>query len=190
MPVLTAEYAAGQMNLDLEKAGPAFESLVEAVNDYIESETGRKFDKAEHTEWHDMKGACGDLWVRNPPINSITSLTDDANTDEITNRSNRAITVTSCVEAHADWLRLVNTESVFAAGQSTAKIVYVGGYAQDDMPRTLQMAAAWIAAAWWEGQERLTRQSQNIDGQAIVWRPGVIPEEAQKVLNRYKLPLI
>ncbi len=195
MPVLTPEYAANAIGIDLAVAGSAFPALVEAVNAVVERDTRRTFDLSIYTEHHDVPQATGELWVKHPPIISLTSLTDDANTTVITGRGNRSISVTEDVELYPDggpytWLRLVHNESAFTVGNKTVKVVFEGGYQQESMPADVQQAAVWIAAAWWEGPERMSRQSQNVDGQQIVWRPGAIPEEAKELLNAYRVVVI
>ena len=194
MAIVTAEKAANSawLNIAVDTAGPAFADLVDYVNEYIRQKCGRQFDKERLTEYHDIvRQEIGDLWVRNPPIITVHSLTDDANTDTITNRSNRSISLTADIQLSEDksFLRLVNNEGYFSTGTAAAKIAYTGGYAEKDMPKDLVAAACMIVAAWWEGAEPLVRTAQNIDGQAISWRTDEIPPQAKAILQRYKRPV-
>lgn len=190
MPVVTPERAAQYLNVDLETAGPAFRMLCEAANRAVEDHCRRRFDLQTHTEYHDIVGAVGTLFVRNPPIVTLTSVTDDANTSIITTRSNRSISITADVELYPDTdpdrIRLVNNEATFATGPKAAKVVYTGGYHEQDMPADLVLAGCWIVAAWWEGPEALSRAAQNVGGESITWRAGALPPQAEALLNRYR----
>ena len=197
----SVEQAAAYLNLDVEEAGEAFRMVVESVNDRIQDFCRRQFNLEKHTEWHDItRMGVGELFVRNPPIVVLHSLTDDANTDIITSgRSNRSITTTANVEIlpleSPTYIRLVNNESVFAAGSQTVKIVYKGGYKQQNMPRELVLAACEFVAVKWEGPERVARARQNIDGEDITWQAGDreapdIPVEIANVLRRYQRAII
>ena len=195
MPVLTAEDAANYLGIDQTTAG--FALVVRAVNQRIADFCRRTFEAARYTEYHDMRGDNnGTLEVWEPPINTLVSLTDDANTTIITGRSNRSISITADVELYPDrgpysYLKLVNTESAFTPGDKTVKVVYDGGYEGADMPGDLVLAACEFVAAKWEGPERIARSQQNIDGAAISWADGDaeapdIPKSVAQVLRRYR----
>ena len=200
MSVINIEQAAAYLNLDVDEAGEAFRMTVEAVNDRIEDFCRRQFNLEKHTEYHDIPSAgIGELFVKNPPIVALHSLVDDANTDIISGRSNRSITTTANVELLPAEdpvnIRLVDDEDTITAGDLTVKIVYTGGYEQQDMPRELVLAACEFVAAKWEGPERIARARQNVDGEDITWRQGDpeapdIPVEVARELRRYRRPLI
>jgi len=187
MAILTAEQAAQQLNVSEDSA--AFRALVDAVNAYVRRYCHREFDYALYTEWHDVdaSNAC-ELWVSEPPIASVSALYDDADTSTNTTRSNRAIAVATDIEVYSTEgrIRLSNNESAFTKGVRTAKVVYYGGYREQDMPGDLIYAAGWIVQAWWEGSDALTRQNQSIDGAWITWRDGEIPPQAKMILDGYK----
>lgn len=196
MPVATPEYVADYLNIDGNEARPLLTRLCEAVNVQIADYCGRVFEKHRHTEYHDIPYAgTGEVFVRNPPLSVLYSVTDDANTPVITSgRGNRSITTAANVEllpAQAPlFIRLVNNESAFTVGSQTVKIVYAGGYEEDAIPADLQLAGAMMVAVLWEGAEPLARASQNIDGEQIVWRGEALPLPAQIILDKYRRVLI
>ncbi len=191
MPVVDLEQAARYLGIDSEAAGEGFRLVVEAANQRIEQFCGRKFDKQLHTEWHDiLHGGTDTLWVLNPPIISVTSLTDDADTEVYTGRGNRAISLTADVEVYDDYLRLTNTESAFSKGQKSVKVVYMGGYEAQDLPADLKLAGWLLVAAYWEGPEPIMRSAQNLDGAQISWRDPDpqnpdLPTQVANTLRRY-----
>ena len=196
MPIITAEEAAQYLNIQADTAG--FKEQVASACKRAEVFCRRVFDLQESiTEYHDIYAGQCVIWVKHPPIVTLTSVTDDANTTIITSRSNRAITVTSNVELYPDggphlYLKLVNNESVFVPGSKTAKVVYTGGYAGEDMPGDLKQAVKMLVAYWWEGPEAFTRKQQAVDGQAITWaepdsEAPDMPKPVANILRGYRL---
>ncbi len=191
MPVVTTAQAAQYLNLTLaEDQQPAFAMVVSAACAAVERYCRRHFDAQQWTEYHDIRGAVSSVWVDNPPIVTLTSLTDDANTSTVTNRSARAIDITANVELYPaeepDRVRLTNAEGCFTAGLKAAKIVYTGGYSQNDMPAELVFAGCQLVAAWWEGPEALTRSAQNLGGDNIQWRSGNLPPQVVEALAPFR----
>ena len=195
MPVVTTAQAAQYLNLSLaEDQQPAFAAVVSAACAAVERYCRRHFDAKQYTEYHDIRGVVSSLWVDNPPIITLTSLTDDANTDTVTNRSNRAIDITANIEKYPaedpDRVRLTNSEGVFASGLKAAKIVYTGGYPQNEMPAELVFAACQLVAAWWEGPEALTRRQQILGGDVIMWRDSNLPPQVVEALAPFRRVVI
>ncbi len=187
MPVITIADAADYLRIDPAERGLRFE--VDGVNAYIRDYCRRQFDKERLTEYHDVsRGDVSEIWVLNPPIITLHSVTDDANTTEFTTRSNRSIDVDLDVnvpEPDRNRIRLVNHESVFVQGVQTTKIVYTGGYEQQAMPRDLVLAALNIVRARWQNPGAAGRDSENTDGQGIVYSDEQVPTDARKTLDRY-----
>ncbi len=179
------EDVAVYLDLDLQAAAPKLTLLCRAVQRRIEDYCERYFLKATYSEYHDVppSGAYS-VWVKNPPIVTLTSLTDDAQDGA------RAITVATDVAQYNGpnygEARLWNNESGFVSGVKAVLIVYTGGYAEDDMPEDLALAAWQMVAVQWEGAEPLARASQAIDGESITWRAEGIPPQAKPILDKYK----
>ncbi len=184
MPITTSEYVADYLNIDVEDSKPLLTRLCAAVATRIEGYCDREFDRERHTEYHDMSISTGIVWVNNPPIDTLWSLTDNAQ------HGARVINSTSDVQIYnshnGGMIRLWNTEGVFVTGIQSVKIIYTGGYARNEMPADLELAAAQMVAVLWEGAEPLARESQNIDGEQIKWRADSIPPQAKPILNKYR----
>lgn len=112
-------------------------SVFAAAQDYC----SRKFSSDTFTEYHDVPGPLGGaaLLVENPPITTLTSLTDDNNYGQ------RAITVATNVISASEYfdrgeVRLYKSEGYFATGRVAAKVVYVGGWTASTMPTDLKEA--------------------------------------------------
>jgi len=200
MPVVTPAPVAALLKINAEGDDAALLTLLcQAANAAIEGYCGspehpRQFDLRRHTEYHDITPGQHTLWLNHPPLATLVSLTDDANTEVVTNRSNRAIDVDTDVEAYPQdapyRLRLTNHEGCFTAGLKAAKVVYDGGYRQQDLPADLVLAGCWLVAAWWEGPEALTRRQQILGGDVLMWRDGAFPPQVLEVLKRYKRMVI
>jgi len=184
MPITTPEYVADYLDVNIVDAKPLLTRLCAAVHVRIEDYCDRIFDMARYTEYHDMPVSTGVVWVNNPPINTLWSLTDDA--QDGARVINSASDVQIYSSASAGMLKLWDSESVFVTGIQAVKVVYTGGYARNDMPADLELAAAMMVAVLWEGAEPLARESQNIDGEQIKWRADSIPPQAQDTLDKYK----
>ena len=179
------EDVAVYLDLDLDSALPKLTLLCRAVQRRVEDHCERKFLRGNYTEYHDIASSgVYSVWVKNPPIVTLTSLTDDAQVGA------RAITVADDVQTYNGpnygEARLWNTEGTFVAGVQAVKIVYTGGYAADDIPEDLALAAWQMVAVLWEGAEPLARASQAIDGENISWRDDSIPPQAKPIIDKYK----
>jgi len=195
MPVVTSAQAAQYLNLSLaEDQQAAFDVVVSAACAAVERYCRRHFDAKSYTEYHDVRGNVTSVWVDNPPIITLTSLIDDANTSTVTNRSNRAISIASNIELYPveepNRVRLTNTEGAFTPGLKSTQIIYTGGYSQNEMPPELVFAACQLVAAWWEGPEALTRSAQNLGGDNIQWRSGNLPPQVVEALAPFRRVVI
>ncbi len=194
--IVTLDQVAAELDIDTDRAGAGLSGIVTRAQALVRQYCGRQFGLQKGiVEYHDVYlPSVGEIWVRNPPIVTLTSLYDDATTAQITNRSNRAITVASDVELFPEeaqpeknlYLKLVNNEGYFSAsGAKAVKVTYTGGYETQEMPAPVVQAVLWLVQAWYEGAERLTRRAQTVDGAYVLWKPGAVPDEVKELLGPY-----
>jgi len=109
--------------------------LIAAAQGHIERVAGRPLEAASFTETFD--GMSGTLWLKNTPVNSITSVTVDGTA------------LTSADWTYTDWGRLARTTNSRERSWSTSKqqsivVVYNGAYTT--IPYDLQDICANMAA--------------------------------------------
>jgi len=183
--IATVEYAAMYLGIDSDSGEnePLLTMLCDAINQRIEDYCDRIFAKERHTEYHTVDRSTNHIYVKNPPIITLHTLTDDAMVGQ------RAITIADNVHTNNGdnfgEIRLWNTEGTFTQGERSVLAVYTGGYADDDLPADLRLAAVQMVAFLWEGPEMLARKQQAIDGQNIQWRDDSIPPQCKSTLDKY-----
>ena len=175
---------AGEIGTDSMDA--RLDRLIDTVQSAIERYCRRKLDSDTYTEHFDTQQGQAEVWVDNPPITSVTSVTDDNKFGE------RAIDVDDDVMDESEYLnrgevRLWNSESAFTAGEGAVKVVYVGGYNEGTIPDELK--GAWIDEVLFRlNHPGVGVSQQSADGAALTKnvRDGFAAEVAD-VLDNYKL---
>lgn len=129
--------------------------LIPGAQKNVENWTGRTFDAATFTEYHDGNGS-EMLFLHNPPVNSITSIAyvDSAGTATSTFDSTdyafdndtgevRLFDAVRGVVTTDDFGLVTDSPGVyprFVEGWRNVKVVYVGGYAAIDAYATMDLA--------------------------------------------------
>ena len=160
--------------------------LIGEVQAEAESFCQRKFDRATYTEHFDTAGSQGFVLVANPPIISITSVTDDAQV------SARAIDVSANVRDEQEYydrgeVRLWNAESVFTNGDAAVNVVYVGGYDRQNLPKDLKGALVNEVLFRLNNPNRWGVKSESADGVNVAYdMDGNFAAQTAAVLKRYR----
>lgn len=165
------------------------QTLIDAVWADAERYCLRDFDYGTHTEHFTLDKAVGYVFVKAPPIESITSVTDDIQ------YSARAITVADNVVNEQEYfdrgeVRLYKSEGLFTADptEPTVTVVYVGGYTQASLPANLREALCQEVLFRLRGRV-VGVESQSADGASVKYstRDGFAIETADFLDATYKL---
>lgn len=160
--------------------------LIEAVQERAEEYCGRVFDYGTYTEHFDTVAEQGQVRVKAYPIETITSVTDDALV------SARAVSVSADVmsaEEYLHWgvVQLWNTEEFFSEGRGAVTVVYTGGYTPESAPASLKLALAQWVLFEFNHAERVGVSQQSADGASISYaQSGDMPLEVQAKLSHFK----
>ncbi len=188
MPIIFREDVKTAGEITTTARDSRIDDLIDEVQGEAEGQAwcNRKFDRATYTEYIDTAEDQAFVYVKNPPIISITSVTDDAQV------SARAITVASNVRDEADYLRrgevhLWNAESVFTNGDAAVLVVYVGGYDRANLPRDLKGALINEVLFRLNNPNRWGIKSESADGVNVAYDiDGNFAAQTAAVLGRYK----
>lgn len=162
--------------------------LIDAAKDAIEAMTARSLSTATtYTEYHDAGRAY--IYVRVPPIVSITNLYDDAQTSARSIGSDDWIDDTddSGQNYRAGKVELWNDESSFGGDRLDAKVVYVGGWTTSTIPQDLLQAWVELVSFWYNNTERTGIRSASQGGQSVQYDENHIPGPLQSVFRRYSI---
>jgi hypothetical protein len=166
MSIISAEEFCDVAQLDQQNVSSLMvDMVVGAAQERIEDYCGREFEQATHTEYHDVADRSTTfVYVRNPPIDGVTSLQYDAQSDDPeTVDAGDYVT-----DATAGKVTLYDDESYFPhddpQGEQAIKIVYTGGYTAADMPDAVKLAVAQLALHYWDNPDRIGKTSESVDG--------------------------
>lgn len=160
--------------------------LIDVAKATIEGICNRTLDiAATYTEYH--RGGKTHVYVKRPPIVSITSVTDDAQYGA------RSIAATNYIDGTDDngdnyaigKVELWNTESAFTPGKSQVKVVYVGGWTTTTLPADIKDVWIRLVQLWFDNPER-DAVARNADG--TVWAEGDVPPNMLNRLLRRTVP--
>jgi hypothetical protein len=176
-------------------AGDANESglqgLIDSAQAAMEVVLHRSLSTATgYTEYH--RGGDTHIYVKRPPIVSVTSLTDDAQYGK------RAITSDNWIDSTDDngdnyavgKVELWNTEGYFAGGRAQVKVVYQGGWDASTLPADLRQAWIELVALKYDAPERAGVDSimeYGSAGGSVSYAKGDIPPRIMEALNRYAI---
>lgn len=181
--LLTVEEVAAYLDMPNTDDRTELSRLIDAAQKSIERLTNRSLaTAATYTEYHD--GGSGRVYVKRPPIVSITSVTDDAQ------YGSRSILATNWIDGtddnganyEAGIVELWNLESQFAPGRSQVKVVYVGGWTTTTIPDDLRDAWIRLVALWYDTPER-DGVVRSADG--TQWAEGQVPPNLLQVIKAY-----
>jgi hypothetical protein len=147
MPLATVAQCKAFRNIDgsNQEHDAELQRLITAVQDFLEGECGRVFDRATVTEYYHGDDWRDRLLVARPPIVSITALWDDPARIYVTPISASKYAIE---DAEAGLIRLLDGLT-FSQGLRNIKITYVGGFAE--MPKDLEQAAIELV---WAAREK------------------------------------
>jgi len=187
MSVVSADNFREFWDIDAANAGGSLlQRVIDAAQERCEAWCGgRKFELADYTEYHDIPtNTQAFVYVKHPPLNSVTSLTDDAQD------SGGGSTVSSTdynTDADKGRIYLQASESYFTRGPLALKVVYSGGWAENDVPSAVWFGCMMEAGNLWiNAPDRLGKSAEAADGQSVTWAEGDICPEAANLLRPYK----
>jgi hypothetical protein len=165
------------------------QNLIDSAQAAMEVVLHRSLSTATgYTEYH--RGGGTHIYVKRPPIVSVTSLTDDAQNGQ------RAITSGNWIDATDDngdnyavgKVELWNTEGYFSAGRAQVKVVYQGGWDASTLPADLRQAWIEFVALKYDAPDRVGIESISESGAgSVTYAKGDIPPRIMEALNRYAL---
>lgn len=137
--LITADDVMDYGNLANEALRVRIELLVASVFATAEQYCDRKFSSDTFTEYFDASGSPAAVWVANPPMTALASVTDDAQW------SARSINTSANVLWLDDYkqrgeVKLHKAESAFTGGEAGVKVVYTGGWTAATFPADLKAA--------------------------------------------------
>lgn len=145
---------------------------------------GREFELADHDEYHDvLDNSTPFIYVRNPPLNSVSALTHDSQADS----PDTIASTDYFTDAEMGRLELKDDETYFVTGDGSVRIQYSGGYAESDMPDDLWLACLAEAIHLWGIWGQIGADSESVDGVSAEWDKGAVCKEAANLLRRYVL---
>ena len=186
--IVKADEYCDYYKLDRDTAGTALEMVLRAAQRACEQFCGgRKFEAGDHVEYHDIaEPGVGTLQVRNPPIISVTTLTDDA---QATDGGDTITSSDYVLDSEAGLLTLDQDETYFTRGVQAAYISYRGGYEPDeirDERPELWMAVMLTAGVIWNDPDALLVESETADGVSVTAHKTVVPPAARDLLSGYR----
>jgi hypothetical protein len=179
----TVEEVKQYLKKSRDGSNPLIEMTINAVSDFIEEYCNRIFAAAAYTEYHNGRGL-DYIPVRNPPINSVTSIHDDPDRDYTAAYlvdSDDYVIDASEMFIQADGI-------TFSKGWKNIKIVYNGGYAA--IPENLKYCAVAMAVLWYKQADRDQLgiyAKSNPDGGSLTFsRPDLLPMH-RRILLQYRI---
>lgn len=152
--------------------------LISAVSISIEKYCNRIFIQANYEEIQDGDGTL-DILVKNPPIGSVTEITEDD------------------IVVSSDWYVIYADEGcikrkdsgAWAKGIQNIVIKYSGGWSQADLPKDLKWACLqWVHLMWKRKEDqRVGVSSWNFGDQSVSFITEEIPTQIKPVLDRYRI---
>ena len=141
MPLTTVSACKGFMGIEAENVehDAELERLILAVQEFLERECERKFERTTATEYYSGDEWVNRLAVARPPIASITNIWDDPLRVYATPISNTLYVIK---DANAGLISLDNI--TFLSGVQNIKITYSGGFTT--IPLDIEQAA--IEMVW------------------------------------------
>ena len=152
--------------------------LIKAVSAAVQKYCNRIFIRASYTETHDGDGTV-DILVKNPPINSITQITEDD------------VVVTSSWYVFYDDEGCIKRKDsgVWAKGIQNIVVQYSGGWLQKSLPEDLKWACLqWLNLMWKRKEDsRVGVSSWNFGDQSTTYITEEMTPEIKAVLDRYRI---
>jgi hypothetical protein len=156
------------------------DALILAVSQRFELAANRKLFLATRTEIH--KGGTPRIYVKNPPITSITSITYAANYDF----ANGTVLAASeyVLDPSDDKNAIYSTFGSFIGYEDCLKVVYIGGYVSADSTTPASNIPDWIRSAATQQVIYMFKNRKNLGFENVNLGDGII----QRTTNRWFLP--
>ncbi len=183
--LVTRSQAKTWLKINSSSEDDIIDQIVVQSSEVIKKYCNQKFVSATYTEYYDGPGR-GQLFLRNYPIISVTSLHEDV--DRVYG-SEDAFDVSAdvLVDKTSGILKLWNGESTFGFGKASIKAVYVAGYAT--IPYDVQNAALIVIAYSYKRHyqdQKIGIASETIGNRTTTFDITAIPKQARLILDRYK----
>lgn len=192
MSVITVAQFCGFRNVDEDAEAACIAQLhIDAAQERLEAFCDRRFEEAAWTEYHDVtQPNTRFVYLRNPPVASVTSLQYDA-------QEGTPETVASgdyILEAETGKITLHDDESYFpvgdGGGERCVKVVYTGGWTAQSMPAAIKLACLRLASYLADSPDADGKASEGADGVSAVYEPGWdIPRTIANLVRPYRLNL-
>jgi len=189
--IVTVEQFCDWTGVDAEAvAHSTLDLTVGVAQEAVERYCDRRFEEATHTEYHDAGPvASRSVEVRNPPINSVTTLQYDSQASSPT-----TVGTDDRFYQNGDSygrITLYNAEAYFGrgegGGEKSIKIVYSGGYEPAALPRMVRMATLMTAQWLWDNRDQVGLASYAADGEsATVDWSAMVPNGARALLSPWR----
>ncbi len=147
MAIVTAQEVAAYAGIG-NKHEDNLSVAIDDAQGELEDFCNRQFEDATRTEYHDSDGTDTFIYVLNPPVNSVTSLTMDAQDTATAVAAANYVTYEKSGK-----VQLFNDETVFSAGPQATLIVYRGGWTAANMPNALKFAVKQYAIVVFDRRE-------------------------------------
>jgi hypothetical protein len=147
---------------------------------FVSGYIGKALEEATFTEYFD--GGNPSVLLKNTPISSITSVQENAGTQE-----NPDWETVDGDEYFSDLTAgVIRHETAFTKGIGNVKVVYVGGYTQSTLPSDLGMVIVEIASMIYKRRRSQGIKSESISGGgSIDWAENLLTYQ-KNILSRYR----
>lgn len=134
-------------------------------------------------EYHDIRDlTTAVVWARILPLNSVTTLTDDAQADS----PDEIVAADYIDDSSSGRVALAGSTGYYTRGRQAVRLQYDGGYTAALMPAGLKLAVATEAGRIWNNRDRAGIVNEQADGVSVTWEPGLICTAAQQQLEPYR----
>ena len=190
-----------RMQITVSDNDSVLQRLVNAVTDFIEGETGRRFKETTYTdEVYSFEDRQAILAVRNIPVTALSDLKFRAGTPSQPNYTSLSTDQYELLEnGQTGLIQLYGM--IFGNVVNVLKVTYTAGYkinfsnagdAGDatpthTLPADLTDLAERLVVRWWKRRELGGKLSEGLQGGSIQWKD-LLDSEDVETINRYRRP--
>ena len=167
-------------------------SFINGVTEFIEQETNRHFMVTDNVEVHSVRGANQKyLWVKNPPINSLSNLEYAGGMPTI--KTWMAYPVTAYESWEDGKSGMIYVYGKIPQGSNRIRITYNGGFLIDfanvgdstkhNLPFSLSNLADNLVVRAFKRREKNGITSESFDQSNITWRDDLDSIDKQTIAN-------
>ena len=157
--------------------------IVNAMTDYIESRTGRRFKSTAYTEYVNGDGSDA-LQMKQYPITAITSVEENSNSDNSSNWATLATTEYFNIGNYLDAGIIKKTAGAFR-GTANYRVTYTAGYTT--LPSDLKYACYMLASEAFNRSRSAGVKSESLGDHSITFESiSMENDNVEKVIQRYR----